>query len=103
MFNIEQRDSNQGASADYRFSNNGYMACTSIGSVMTNPQGMTVYTFEGPARHIELLRGVREALAAGNTCHQRATLWTDDVWYLVPMACASGRGPVSRSTPTMTT
>src|SRR4030095_4473222 len=39
-------NSNQGASADYRSSNNGYMASTSIGSVMTDPQGMTVYTFD---------------------------------------------------------
>jgi predicted lipoprotein with Yx(FWY)xxD motif len=40
------KSSNQGASADYRSSNNGYMGSTSIGSVMTNPQGMTVYTFD---------------------------------------------------------
>ena len=40
------RGSSQGANADYRSSNNGYMGSASIGSVMTNPQGMTVYTFD---------------------------------------------------------
>jgi predicted lipoprotein with Yx(FWY)xxD motif len=40
------KSSSQGANADYRSSNNGYMGSTSIGSVMTNPQGMTVYTFD---------------------------------------------------------
>lgn len=33
-------------SADYKSSSNSYMASTSAGSVMTTPDGMTVYTFD---------------------------------------------------------
>jgi predicted lipoprotein with Yx(FWY)xxD motif len=40
------KSSNQATNADYMSSNNGYMGNTSIGSVLTNPQGMTVYTFD---------------------------------------------------------
>ena len=46
------KNSNQGASADYKPSNNGYMGSRSIGTVMTDPQGMTVYTRTGPAHRI---------------------------------------------------
>ena len=40
------KNSNQATNADYMSSNSGYMGSTSIGSVMTTPNGMTVYTFD---------------------------------------------------------
>jgi predicted lipoprotein with Yx(FWY)xxD motif len=39
-------NSDQATNADYRSSNNSYMHDTSVGTVMTTPQGMTVYTFD---------------------------------------------------------
>ena len=39
-------DASQSSDSEYRPSDNNYMADTSVGSVMTTPQGMTVYTFD---------------------------------------------------------
>ncbi len=36
----------QTSNTEYRPSNTGHMASTSIGAVMTTPRGMTVYTFD---------------------------------------------------------
>jgi predicted lipoprotein with Yx(FWY)xxD motif len=36
----------QSSNSEYRPSESNYMADTSVGSVMTTPQGMTVYTFD---------------------------------------------------------
>jgi predicted lipoprotein with Yx(FWY)xxD motif len=44
------KNSNQATNADYRSSNNSYMHDTSVGTVMTTPQGMTVYTFDKDQR-----------------------------------------------------
>jgi predicted lipoprotein with Yx(FWY)xxD motif len=40
------KNSDQATNADYRSSNNSYMHDTSVGTVMTTPRGMTVYTFD---------------------------------------------------------
>src|SRR4030095_1030348 len=57
------KSSHQGASADYRPSNNGYMGSSSIGTVMTDPQGMTVYTFD------------KDGTGASNCYGECAKLW----------------------------
>ena len=40
------KNSDQATNADYEFSSNSYMHDTAVGTVMTTPQGMTVYTFD---------------------------------------------------------
>jgi predicted lipoprotein with Yx(FWY)xxD motif len=41
-----KKNSDQATNADYEFSSNSYLHDTAVGTVMTTPQGMTVYTFD---------------------------------------------------------
>lgn len=41
-----KKNSHQATNAAYEFSSNSYVHDTAVGTVMTTPQGMTVYTFD---------------------------------------------------------